>query len=142
MKFAMVIGSFLITVSLLLLLFITNKCIYLLLAGLIGLGMVIHMAIPYAIVPIVMPTEELGNSLGLLNCFGVIGQQISNFLIGTGVGKVVNNSSGKKIGYSAVFGFLATVASFWVIEPSIGESEKYSLIHDADTDFNYFSEVK
>lgn len=142
MKFAMVIGNFLITVSLLMFLFITNKCIYLLLAGLIGLGMVIHMAIPYAIVSIVIPTEELGNSLGLLNCFGVIGQQISNFLIGTGVGKVVNNSPGKKIGYSAVFGFLATVASFSVIEPSIGESEKYSLIYDAATDFNYISEVK
>ncbi|KAK8876622.1 hypothetical protein M9Y10_006840 [Tritrichomonas musculus] len=139
MKWAMVIGNFLIAFSLLLFLFVKNQFVYLLLTSLLGLGTVIYYAIPYAIVSIVIQTEELGNNLGLLNCFGVIGQQISNFAIGMGVGKLTNNSAGKKIGYSCIFGFLATVASFWVIQPQIGET--YSLYKDDASDLNSIQEI-
>ena len=142
MRWAMVIGNFLIAISLLAFLFVNNKYVFLVFTGLIGLGSVIYMAIPYAIVSIVIPTEELGNNLGLLNCFGVIGQQLSNFIIGSGVGHFVHNSSGKKIGYSSVCGFLDTIASFWIIQPSVGDASKYALIKDANTDFTYVSDVK
>lgn len=141
MKWAMVIGGILISVSLLLFLFIKNKYAFLGLTGLIGLGNVIYMAIPYAIVSIVIPTEELGNNLGILNCFCVIGQQLSNFIIGSGVGRLVNNSSGKKIGFSAIFGFLTTIASFWVVEPTLGEAGQYQSMNDNPTDFTYISEI-
>lgn len=134
MRWTMVIGNFLITLSLLLFLFVKNQFAYLAIAGVLGLGTVIYYAIPYAIVSIVITTEELGNNLGLLNCFGVIGQQISNFAIGTGIGKLTGNSTGKKIGYSSIFGFLATIASFWVIQPKIGET--YSLYNEDVADMN------
>lgn len=141
MKWSMVIGDFLISVSLLFFLFVKNKYVYLGVAGFIGLGTVVFMAIPSAIVSIIIPTEELGNNLGILNCFCVIGQQLSNFIIGSGVGRIVHNSSGKKIGYSAVFGFLATIASFWVVQPSIVEAGQYQSIKDNPTDFTYISEM-
>lgn len=141
MKWTMVIGDFLISLSLIFFLVVKNKYVYLGLAGLIGLGTVAFMAIPPAIVSIVIPTEELGNNLGILNCFCVIGQQLSNFIIGSGVGRIVHNSSGKKIGYSAVFGFLATITSFWVVQPSLAEAGQYQSIKDNPTDFTYVSEI-
>lgn len=126
MKWTMAIGNFLIAVSLLLFFFITNKFVCLL------------FTVPYSIVSIVIPSNDLGNNLGILNCLGVLGQQVSNLVIGTGVGKAVRNSPGKKIGYSAVFCFLASVASFWIIKPS----NQYGKIQDAQTDLNCISDFK
>lgn len=134
MKWTMAIGNFLIAVSLLLFFFITNKFVFLLFTGLI----VIYIAVPYAFVSIVIHSNDLGNNLGILNCFGVLGRQVSNLVIGIGVGKAVRNSPGKKIGYSAVFGFLASVASFWVIKPS----DQYGKIQDALNDLNCISDFK
>ena len=134
MKWTMAIGNFLIAVSLLLFFFITNKFVFLLFTGLI----VIYIAVPYAFVSIVIHSNDVGNNLGILNCFGVLGRQVSNLVIGIGVGKAVRNSPGKKIGYSAVFGFLASVASFWVIKPS----DQYGKIQDALNDLNCISDFK
>ena len=121
------------SIGLLMFLFITNKYAYFAFTGLIGLGNVIYMAIPYAIVSLVIPTEELGNNLGILNCFCVIGQQISNFLIGMGLNKVLKKSPGKKIGYSSIFGFLATAASLWIVQPSLAETGNYNPIDESGT---------
>lgn len=130
MRIVMVIGNGLMAVGLLLFLFVKNRFAYLGFTGLIGLGNVVYMAIPYAIVSIMIPTEELGNNLGILNCFCVLGQQVSNFLIGKGFSNLYNGSPKKNIGYSSVFGFLAMIASFWIVQPTLADAGNYDKISD------------
>lgn len=60
MKWTMIIGNGLLTVSLILFLFeFDNIFVYIALSGLIGISNVIFMAIPSAIVSIVIMSEEL-----------------------------------------------------------------------------------
>ena len=66
---------------------------------------------------------------------------MSNFIIGSGIGKFVHNSSGKKIGLSAVVGLLATISSFWVVQPSLAEAGQYQSIKDSPANFTYVSEI-
>lgn len=121
----MTLGIALMSFGLLMFLFFENRFAYFAFTGLIGLGNVIYMAIPYSIVSLVIPSEELGNNLGILNCFCVVGQQISNFAIGTGLGKV-----GNKIGYSSVVGFLAAAAALLILQPNLAETRNYNPILD------------
>lgn len=134
MKWVMVIGNGLMSIGLLLFFFVSNRFAYLAFTGLIGLGTVIYMAIPYAVVSIVIPTEELGNNLGILNCFCVLGQQVSNFAIGKGLSSVYGNSPRKNIGYSSIFGLLATIASLFILQPSLADVGNYDKIQDESSD--------
>lgn len=120
MRWTMMVGSFFLALSLFLFLFVNDKYFCLVFAGLIGISQVAFNTIPYAIVALVIPTEELGINFGLLNAFAILGEQISNW----GVGALVNESSlqnneSKKIAISSIFGLLAAISSWFIIEPSI-----------------------
>ncbi|OHS93384.1 major facilitator superfamily transporter [Tritrichomonas foetus] len=135
MRAVMIVGNLLLATALLLFFFIDNKNAYLSLTIPLGLGTVIYMAIPYAIVSLCIPTEELGNNLGILNCFGVFGQQVSNW----GIGKIIDHfwkveTARKKIGISSVFGFLATIFAFWIVQPTIADTGSYAPIPDLSQD--------
>lgn len=70
---------------------------------------------------------------GILNCFCVIGQQLTNWGFGLLVDHVYPNDPfavRKKISYSSSFGFLATIASFWIIQPTLAETGQYQQIPD------------
>ncbi|KAK8840963.1 hypothetical protein M9Y10_027797 [Tritrichomonas musculus] len=137
MKWTMVIGNSLMTVCLLIFIWVRQEYAFFAIVGLLGISQVIFTAIPYAIVSLVIPTEELGNNLGILNCFCVIGQQISNFGLGYFVdgvfGKDIYTLSTKKIGFSAVFGALTVLASFWIVQPSLAETGNYNQIDESGT---------
>lgn len=118
MRWTMLAGNIIMTGSLISFIWVKQKYVYYALAGLIGISQVIFTAIPYATVSIVIPTEELGNNLGILNCFCVIGQQVSNWGMGCFVDAITSNRrSSKKIGYSAAFAALAAISSIWMLEP-------------------------
>lgn len=61
--------------------------------------------------------EKLGANLALLNCFNVIGQQVSNFGIGMGVAQAWPNKPGNLIGISCIFAFAGAISSFWITIP-------------------------
>lgn len=132
MKWVMIIGNGLMGVALMLFFFMDNQYSYFLVTSFLGLGNVVYMAIPYAIVSLCIPTEELGSNLGILNCFGVLGQQVSNFGIGSGLSKLGGdwNTARYKIGISCIFGYLGMIASFWVVQPTLAESGQYNAIPD------------
>lgn len=130
MRWTMFIGSTLLTVTLAMFLVVTKKYAYIAFSGIIGISTVIYMAIPAAIVSMVIPSEELGINFGILNCFCVLAQQVSNFVMGVGLEKIFNISSGKKIGYSFVFGICAMIASFWIVEPTTSLSGNYTQIQE------------
>lgn len=139
-KWTMFLGNLSMGVGFLMFFFVSNKFAYFAFAALIGLGNVIDGAIPSNIVSIVVPPEELGNNLGILNTFCVIGQQLSNFGIGMALDNIIENSSRTKIGYSSIFAFLAAVASLIIVEPTLAERGNYGKINDEDeTSFKSFS---
>ena len=128
MKWTMVIGNFLLTVALGLFMVKMNEFAFLAISGLIGLSTVIFMAIPSAIVSIVIPSDELGMNFGILNCVCVLAQQCSNLGIGVGLSRFMDMTAQKKIGYSCVFALCATIASFWVLEPTSADTGNYTQI--------------
>ncbi|OHT08252.1 major facilitator superfamily transporter [Tritrichomonas foetus] len=119
MKYTMIFGLALLSLGFFLFFFVDNRFGYLAIAAPIGIGSVIYMAVPYTIVSLVIPTEELGANLGILNMFSVVGQQVSNFGIGNGFGALWPNDSRKMIGISSVFGLIGAILGFWIISPEI-----------------------
>ena len=119
MKLLMIIANLFTAIGLLLFLFVKVPEAYLGIAAPLGFGYIVVNAIPYAIVSQCISTENLGANLGVLNCFCVFGQQISNFAIGKGVGAIFHEDSKYKIGLSSIFGFIATIGSFFIIQPDL-----------------------
>lgn len=118
MRWTMLAGNIILTGSLISFIWVNQKYAYYAFSGLIGISQVIFTAIPYATVSIVIPTEELVSNLGILNCFCVLGQQVSNWGMGCFVDAITSSRmSSKKIGFSAVFAALAAISSLWMLEP-------------------------
>lgn len=133
MKWVMIIGNTILTVCMLLFQFINITPPYFAIVGMLGFSQVIFTTIPFAIVSLVIPTEELGNNFGILNCFNVLGQQLSNFSFGILIDNVFKDDPfavRKKMSFSAIFGAIATISSFWIIQPSIAETGNYDPIPD------------
>lgn len=136
MKWTMIIGNIIMTVCLLCFQFVDLPYVYFVIIGFLGFSQVIFNAIPLAIVSLVVPTEELGNNFGILNCFCVIGQQFANFGLGLLVDDVFKNDPfavRMKISLSSVFGLLAVISSFWIIQPTISDTGNYCPIPDEST---------
>lgn len=135
MKPIMVIGNLVMSVGLMCFFFLSQlKYVnyFYCLTGLIGLGQVIYMTIPYALVSMVIPTEQLANNFGVLNSFLVFGQLFSILVVNNVVYKFygTSNEATKVIGFSSIFGFLATILSFLVVQPSLAEIGNYDQIKD------------
>lgn len=131
-KWAMVIGNVILAVCLFLFKYVKdNEYYFFPLYGCIGLSQVIFTTIPYTIVSLVIPSDELGNNFGILNCFCVFGQQISNWGLGLLIDKFGKSDfRRKKIYYSSIFGVLAAFSSLWILQPSLVESGNYNQIPD------------
>lgn len=97
--------------------FVKNKVIYIVMHVPIGLAIVTYNNLPQAVVSLISPPEKLGANLALLNCFNVIGQQISNFGIGMGIAQIWPGKPGHLIGISCIFAFIAAILCFWIIIP-------------------------
>ncbi|OHT12911.1 major facilitator superfamily transporter [Tritrichomonas foetus] len=129
MKTVMISGLLVITLGLICFFFVNNRFAYLGITVPLGLGNVIYMAIPFTVVSMVIPTEDLGGNLGILTCFGVFGQQVSNFGVGSGFGAIWPDNSRMMIASSCVFSILAMISAFWMITPQVGDAEKYRVNH-------------
>lgn len=122
LKVVLIVITIVVGVMYLLFFFVTNKYVFLVMHFPIGLGNVAFNTLPSAVVALISKPERLGSNLALFNCFCVIGQQISNFGIGTGIAKVWPGKPGHLIGISCIFVFLAAVAEFFIIVPTAGQN--------------------
>lgn len=133
MRWTMVIGNSILFICLLLFQFVEEPYAYFAIVGCLGFGQVIFQTIPFAIVSLVIPTEELGNNFGILNCFCVIGQQLTSWGFGLFIDYVLKNDPFPvrlKISLSSIFGALAMISSFWIVQPSTAELGQYSPLLD------------
>lgn len=127
MKLVLIIGLGLLTAGFVCFFFVSNKYAYLAITIPLGIGNLIYTAIPFAVVSIIIPTEDLGNNLGILTCCGVFAQQLSNFGIGRGIDQVWKDEIKKSrydIGVSSILGFCAFVSAFFMITPQVDEHQQ------------------
>jgi solute carrier family 45 protein 1/2/4 len=97
--------------------FISNKWAFLGLSVILGIANCIYNAVPYAIVTLCIPTEDLGANLGIVVCGTVFGQQLSNFAIGTGLGHVWPDNPRNLLGISCAISLIACIFGFMIITP-------------------------
>ena len=117
LKWVFFVLMVLLGVMYLLFFFIRNRYVYLVMHIPIGFAVVAYNNIPPAVVSLISPAEKLGANLALLNCFNVIGQQISNFGIGMGVAQVWKNKPGHLVGISCIFAFISAILGLFVVVP-------------------------
>lgn len=88
-----------------------------------GIGYGTCMSIPYAIAAIGAKSsnQDVGVYFGILIVFSCIGEQFSNFSIGSLCGQIWPNNPRILIAISSVFGVLASISSFYIVEPKIAE---------------------
>jgi solute carrier family 45 protein 1/2/4 len=118
--------------------FVKNKWAYLVMDGIFGIITAIVGSLPYAIVSMCIPVSDMGGNLGLVVCLNVMGQQISNFGIGQGIGaiKSVNYHPGKLIGISCVAAIVGAVSGFWIITPDPAELEEKNRLAELEKEEN------
>ena len=117
--------------------FVKNKIVYLFIHVPIGFAVVTYNAIPPAVVSLISAPEKLGANLALLNCFNVIGQQISNFGFGMGIGQIWPDKPGNLIGKSCIFAFISAIICFGIVVPNTGQVNKKE-IDDSNSDEIFF----
>ncbi|OHT13448.1 major facilitator superfamily transporter [Tritrichomonas foetus] len=101
-----------------------------------GIAFTIFNSIPFAIVKLSIPTNpplfndgnENGNDktgvyMGVLNCFAVVGQQLSNFLLNSGFGLLFNDKA-PVLSIGGVFSFIAAIMCVFIILPDRKRSSK------------------
>ncbi|OHT00734.1 major facilitator superfamily transporter [Tritrichomonas foetus] len=130
MKATSVAGYITLSAGLITFFWVNNQYPYLAISILVGAGYAVAMSVPYAIVSLVSPQQELGAYLGILMMCTVIGEQLSNFGIGQGFGLIWPNCPRKMIGISCAFGFIAAILSFWTIEPKVPNKSEYQSINE------------
>ncbi|KAH0785302.1 major facilitator superfamily transporter [Histomonas meleagridis] len=96
--------------------FVKNKWVLLGLLAPLGISCTIFNSVPFAVVGMIIPLEQMGTYMGVLNCFAVLGQQCSSFLLGSGVG-ALSNKKGPIIGSGSAFAIVAAVLCYWIIVP-------------------------
>ncbi|KAK8841545.1 hypothetical protein M9Y10_027167 [Tritrichomonas musculus] len=127
LKWVFLVLMTLLGVMYLLFFFVRNRYVYLIMNVPIGLAVVAYNNLPMAVVSLISPAEKLGANLALLNCFNVIGQQISNFGIGMGVAQIWPGKPGHLVGISCIFVFIGAILGFFIEVP-----DKNAVIDDED----------
>lgn len=117
LKWVFLVLMLILGVVYLLFFFIKDKIVFLILHVPMGFAAVAYNNLPMAVISLISAPEKLGANFALLNCFNVIGQQISNFGIGMGLGKIWGNKPGHLIGISCIFAFIGAILSFWIVVP-------------------------
>ncbi|KAK8834215.1 hypothetical protein M9Y10_032629 [Tritrichomonas musculus] len=132
MKIVMIVGLLFLSLGFFSFFFVSNKYAYLGISIPLGFGNLIYNAVAYAVVSLVIPTEDLAGNFGVLICAGVIGQQISNFGIGSGLAAIWPNNSRMMIGLSSIFAFLGFLSAFFMVNPKEGDINNYSKIPESN----------
>lgn len=118
LKRVLIVTIFLVGTMFLLFFFVRNRIAFIFMIIPIGIGAVSFSTLPIAIISLISKPGSLGANLALLNCFNVLGQQISNFGIGMGIAKLWPGKYGHLIAISCVPAYIAGIAAFFLVVPS------------------------
>lgn len=118
-KWSTFFGYICITVALFLFFFINNRYAYIGISILRAIGFHTASTMIMSITSITTTVMGLdfGAYYGIVMMFTVLGEQVSNLGIGTGLEKLWPNDSRMLIGVSSSFGLIAVLLSLWIVEP-------------------------
>ena len=101
--------------------FVTNKYLLLVIFLPLGISLSIFNSVPFAVVGLNVTIDKMGIYMGVLNCFLVVGQQLSNFILSSGVGTLSTKYfDGKRcpiIGCGSFFALAAAILCKFIIIP-------------------------
>lgn len=122
-------GYFCMTIGEALFFIIDNKYAYLFIPVLIGFGYGVELTVPFAVASIcaAVYNQNIGAYFGILNTVFVLGEQIANFGIGSGLSLLWGDNSRLMIAVSSIYAAIATGLSFLVVEPSYNKDSLASL---------------
>lgn len=110
--------------------FVTNKYALLAIFLPLGISLSIFNSIPFAVVSLNVSIETMGIYMGVLNCFLVVGQQLTNFILTSGVGTISNKFFDCKkapiIGCAGFFALIAAILCKFIIVPKGPQPTKQS----------------
>jgi solute carrier family 45 protein 1/2/4 len=112
--------------------FVRNKWAALALLAPLGISCTIFNSVPYAIVGTYAADDEMGTYMGILNIFVVSGQQIVNWLLGSGLGSIVTKWKGPQIASGSIFALLAAIMCSWIIVPTDDQEKLQPLIAEKE----------
>jgi hypothetical protein len=90
----------------------------------LGISPTIFNSVPFAVVAMLVPKEQMGLYMGVLNVFAVLGQQVATFLLGSGVAAIFGSEKYESyqkvaiISSGSIFAVTAAIASYWIPDPS------------------------
>ena len=119
MKYVYLVSQILVTIILLLVFFITNKYALMVLLIPLAINLSVSNSIPFTIVATCVPQEQMAVYMGVLNFFAVLGQQLAQLIIITGIG-YVSPKVGYVIGSSCVFSLIGCIFSLRIETPPSG----------------------
>ena len=111
--------------------FVKNKWASLCLLAPLGISCTIFNSVPYAIVGTYAGDDEMGTYMGILNIFVVAGQQIVNWILGSGLGSIVSDK-GPQIASGAIFAIISAIMCFWIIVPQDDKDKLQPLIREKE----------
>ncbi|KAK8846160.1 hypothetical protein M9Y10_020165 [Tritrichomonas musculus] len=121
MKWTYASSQIIEAICLLCVFFVTDKYALLAIFLPLGVSLSIFNSIPFAVVGLNVPVETMGVYMGVLNCFLVVGQQTTNFILTSGVGTISNKYfDGKRapiIGCASLFALAAAILCKFIIVP-------------------------
>ena len=112
--------------------FVRNKWAALCLLAPLGISCTIFNSVPYAIVGTYAADDEMGTYMGILNIFVVCGQQIVNWILGSGLGSIVKNWKGPQIASGAIFAIVSAVMCKCIIVPAEDQEKLQPLIAEKE----------
>ncbi|KAH0793964.1 major facilitator superfamily transporter [Histomonas meleagridis] len=123
LKWAYAISQIIEAACLIPIFFVKNKWAALGLLSLIGISCAIFNSVPFAIIGMIVASESMGTYMGVLNCFCVLGQQVSSFALGSGIG-ALSDKKAPILGSGSVFAAISAILCYWIIVPNQVENSR------------------
>ena len=98
--------------------FINNKWALFGMFSILGMSFMAFNSIPFAIVAMSVPEEDMGKNMAVVNSCGCIGQQTANLIIGSGISAIFPDYYNLQIACGSVFALLSGILTIRLIIPS------------------------
>lgn len=133
MKYVYFITQLFSAISLLLVFFVRNKWALMAILIPLSISLVASNSIPFTVVATCVPQEQMAIYMGVLNFFAVIGQQLAQLIINTGVASFTSNV-GQVIGSGSVAALAAAILCFRIETPPSGIEQVDALLQFTSMD--------
>ncbi|EAX98134.1 Major Facilitator Superfamily protein [Trichomonas vaginalis G3] len=110
-KYVFFVSQVIAMISLIVGCFLTNKYGLMFTYMPLGISLAVCNSIPFAVIAVTVPQEQMAVYMSVINIFVVIGQQLSQLIVCVGIMKLTNNTA-YTIGTASIFAFVSACLCF------------------------------